>query len=198
MKNFCRFVELEMEQFLLDGIWILNFFSTVQPRVIFTTRRILPAIHKDVLPASQLSMVVYQYVCRCKCRYVGRTSQCLQDRICQHVPKTIHNKTNQERIQPTRKSKINSSTPNCDSAIGTHLLKHPNCALHYNDNQFSILSKARSEFHLAVLESIHIPQANLHCAVKKSLFIGLNYQHNYIGFILFFFRLQITTIILPS
>ena len=98
----------------------------------------------------------YQYVCRCKCRYVGRTSQRLQDRIRQHVPKTICNKTNQERIQPTRKSKINSSTPNCDSTIGTHLLKHPNCALHYNDNQFSILSKARSEFHLAVLESIHI------------------------------------------
>ena len=135
---------------------ILNCFSTVQPRVIFTTRRILPAIHKDVLPASQLSMVVYQYVCRCECRYVGRTSQRLQDRIRQHVPKTIRNKTNQERIQPTRKSKINSFTPNCDSAIGTHLLKHPNCALHYNDNQFSILSKARSEFHLAVLESIHI------------------------------------------
>ena len=85
---------------------ILNCFSTVQPQVIFTTRRILPAIHKDVLPASQLSMVVYQYVCCCECRYVGRTSQRLQDRICQHVPKTIHNKTNQERIQPTRKSKI--------------------------------------------------------------------------------------------
>ena len=67
--------------------------------------------------------------------------------------KTIRNKTNQERIQPAQKSKINSSTPNCDSAIGTYLLKHPNCALHHNDNQFSILSKARSEFHLAVLES---------------------------------------------
>ena len=128
-------------------------------------------------------MVVYQYVCRCECRYVGRTSQRLQVRIRQHVPKTIRNKTNQEKIQPTRKSKIKSSTPNCDSAIGTHLLKHPNCALHYNDNQFSILSKARSEFHLALLESIHTqPQANLHCAVKKSSFIGLNYQDNYIGF----------------
>ena len=51
---------------------ILNCFPTVQPRVIFTTRRILPAIHKDVLPASQLSMVIYQYVCRCECRYMGR------------------------------------------------------------------------------------------------------------------------------
>ena len=95
-------------------------------------------------------------MCCCECQDLGRTYQHLQDRICQHVPKTICNKTNQERIQPMRKSKINSSTNNCDSAIGTHLLKHPNCALHYNDDQFSILSKARSEFYLAVLESIHI------------------------------------------
>ena len=101
-------------------------------------------------------MVVHPYVRCCECRFVGRTSQRLQDRIRQHVPKTIRNKTNQEKIQPTRKSKINSSTPNCDSAITTHLLKHPNCALHYNDDQFSILSKARSKLHLAVLESIHI------------------------------------------
>ena len=34
---------------------ILNCFSTVQPRVIFSIQRILPAIHKDVLPASQQS-----------------------------------------------------------------------------------------------------------------------------------------------
>ena len=77
---------------------ILNCFLRVQPRVIFSTRRILPAIHKDVLPASQQSMVVHQFVCRCKCRYVGRTAPRLQDKIRQHVPKTIRNKTDQERI----------------------------------------------------------------------------------------------------
>ena len=149
-------MDFTIEKIYFLAVQYILYHSLITLKIIFTTRRILTAIHKDVLPASQLSMVVYQYVCRCECRYVGRTSQRLQDRIRQHVPKTIHNKTNQERIQPTRKSKINSSTPNCDSAIGTHLLKHPNCALHYNDNQFSILSKARSEFHLAVLESIHI------------------------------------------
>ena len=50
-------------------------YQAVVPRIIFTTRKILPAIHKDVLPSLQQSMVVYQYVCRCDCRYVGRTSQ---------------------------------------------------------------------------------------------------------------------------
>ena len=49
-------------------------YQSVEPRIIFTTRKILPAIHKDVLPSLQQSMVVYQYVCRCDCRYVGRTS----------------------------------------------------------------------------------------------------------------------------
>ena len=55
-------------------------YQAVEPRVIFT-RKILPAIHKDVLPSFQQSMVIYQYVCHCDCRYVGRTSQRLQDRI---------------------------------------------------------------------------------------------------------------------
>ena len=64
-------------------------YQAVEPRIIFTTRKILPAIHKDVLPSLQQSMVVYQYVCRCDCRYVGRTSQRLQDRINQHIPRCI-------------------------------------------------------------------------------------------------------------
>ena len=42
-------------------------YQAVEPRIIFTTRKILPAIHKDVLPSLQQSMVVYQYVCRCDC-----------------------------------------------------------------------------------------------------------------------------------
>ena len=55
---------------------------------IFSTRRILPAIHKDVLPTFQQSNVVYEYLCHCDRRYLVRTSQRLQDRIRQHVPKS--------------------------------------------------------------------------------------------------------------
>ena len=49
---------------------INNCFGAVQPRVIFSTRQILPAIHKDVLPTFQQSNVVYEYVCHCDSRYV--------------------------------------------------------------------------------------------------------------------------------
>ena len=38
-------------------------YGAVDPRVIFSTKKILPAVHKDVLPTTQQSMIVYQYVC---------------------------------------------------------------------------------------------------------------------------------------
>ena len=47
----------------------------VEPRIIFTTRKILPAIHKDVLSSLQQSMVVYQYVCCCDCGGGGGTTR---------------------------------------------------------------------------------------------------------------------------
>ena len=46
---------------------VKNCFSAVEPRVIFQTRNILPSIHKDAVPTTQQSLVVYQYVCRCDC-----------------------------------------------------------------------------------------------------------------------------------
>ena len=70
---------------------VQNCFRAVDPRVIFQTRKILPSIYKDAVPITHQSMVVYQYVCRCDCRYVGRTSLRLQDRINQHIPKPIRN-----------------------------------------------------------------------------------------------------------
>ena len=132
---------------------INNCFGAVQPRVVFSTR---PAIHKDVLPAFQQSNVVYEYVCHCDSRNVGQTSQRLQDRIHQHVPKSIRNRTSKERKQPERPEKLANSISHCNSAIGNHLLHNQKCASHYKDNQIFILSEARSDFHLSVLESIFI------------------------------------------
>ena len=107
-------------------------------------------------------------MCHCDSRYVGRTSQRLQDRIRQHVPRSIWNRIGQgkqpeeerehkqERKQPERLGKPTNLTPHCDSATVNHLLHKPKCASQCNDNQFFILFKARSNFHLSVLESIFI------------------------------------------
>jgi len=111
-------------------------YSTVQLRIIFSTKKILPAIYKDHVPTTQQCMVVYQYVCRCDCRFVDRTSLRLQDRINQHIPKSILNNQKPTKILPKRncKEKINTTNPpQSDSAIGLYLLQNKQCANNYND-----------------------------------------------------------------
>ena len=81
---------------------VQNSFSAVKPRVIFQTRKILPSIHKDAVPTTQRSLVEYQYVCRCDCRYISRTSFSLQERITQHIPKSIRNKEKPTKFLPRR------------------------------------------------------------------------------------------------
>ena len=63
-------------------------FFYVKPHAIFNTRQLLPAIKKDVLPSHHHSNVIYQFVCHCDSRYVGRTSQRLEERIKQHIPRS--------------------------------------------------------------------------------------------------------------
>jgi len=63
-------------------------FFSVEPRVVFMTRQLLPATKKDVLPSHHQSNVIYHFVCHCDSRYVGRTSQRLEERIKQHIPKS--------------------------------------------------------------------------------------------------------------
>ena len=62
-------------------------YFAVEPRVVFTTRQLLSPTKKDVLPSHHCSNLVYLFVCHCDSRYVGRTSQRLQERIKQHIPK---------------------------------------------------------------------------------------------------------------
>ena len=64
-------------------------YFAVEPCIVYTTRQLLPVAKKDVLPAFHQSNIVYQFLCHCNSRYVGHTFQRLQQRIKQHVPKTI-------------------------------------------------------------------------------------------------------------
>ena len=60
--------------------------GSVSTRLVFTSKHMLPVARKDVLPTTQKSFVIYEYKCHCDSRYVGRTSQRLQDCIKLHVP----------------------------------------------------------------------------------------------------------------
>jgi len=106
-------------------------FFSVEPRAVFTTRQLLPAAKKDVLPSHHQSNVICQFVCHCNSRYVGRTSQHLKERIKQHIPKSITNHTNPRIRQSLPHPGKATSPPQVhQSAIGQHLLDNAQCALH--------------------------------------------------------------------
>ena len=140
-------------------------YGSVSTRLVFTSTRMLPVARKDVLPATQKSSVIYKYKCHCDSRYVGRTSQRLQDRIKQHVPQWLRQQlTRPRRSQPHRSCKRKDTKPDCDSAIGQDLSENDQCTLNYNNKRFSILAAARSSFHLNLLEAAYI---KARCAVLR-------------------------------
>ena len=113
-------------------------YGSVSTRLVFTSKRMLPVARKNVLSITQKSLVIYEYKCHCNSRYVGRTSQQLQDRIKQHVPQWLR----QQLIRPRRSQlhrwcKRNDTKPNCDSATGQHLLENDQSALNYDNKRFA-------------------------------------------------------------
>ena len=129
-------------------------------------------------PTTQQSLVVYQQVCRCDCRYVGRTSLRLQERITQRIPKSIRNKEKPTKVLSRRncKAKTPLNQLECDSAIGLHLLQNPDCAAQYHERQFSILAKAKTQFYIFNFVEWPIRLRSPHC--KAARLAGLRWYLN--------------------
>ena len=144
-----------------------------EPRVIFNTQQLLPAIKKDMLPSHHHSNVIYWFVCHCNSRYVGRMSQHLEERIKQHVPRSIANPPalpNGQSLSCSCKANIHPQQFH-ESSISQHLLDNAQCALHYSNKKFSILAQGRSSFHLSALEVTFIKSLTpLLCKQKEFIY----------------------------
>ena len=154
--------------------------SRVKRWKVYTTRQLLPAAKNDVLPALHQSNMIYQFLCHCDSRYVGRTSQRIQLRIKQHVPKTIL----QEHIPQGRSTLARSCKPirsfkaeTSYSAIGQHLLQNPTCTREYNDNKFFIFARGRTSFHLSTLEATYIKTLKPNLCKQSEFVYGLKITH---------------------
>ena len=115
-------------------------YPTTKPTVCFTTTHAFRKTPKEALPAFTKSYVIYQYTCSCAETYVGKTTQRLSERIKQHIPPNI----------ATRKSN------QADSAILAHLRNKPACVPTNAQELFRILARARSSYHLDILEAMYI------------------------------------------
>ena len=133
-------VSMKFEKYITSAV--KRCFFSVEPRVIFTTRQLLPTTKKDVLPSNHHRNVIYQFVCHCDSRYVGRRYQRLEEQIKQHVPRSIANHPASHNIQSLCRSCKANICPQQfqESAIGQHHLDNAECALHYNNDKFSILA----------------------------------------------------------
>ena len=128
------------------------------------------------------SNIVNQFLCHCDSRYVGRTSQRLQQKIKQHVPKTIF----QELISQERSTLARSSKPirsfkaeTFFSAIGQHHLQNPTCAREYNDNKLSVLTRGRTSFHLSTLEATYIKTSKPNLCKHMKFVYGVKITHQF-------------------
>ena len=129
---------------------------------------------KGCVPALLLSNIVNNFSCHCDSRYVGRTSQQLDDRIRQHVPKfiTTGQIPNSHNIS-TRSGKSSASVMFSESAIGHHLLDNPICAQNYTDKKFTTLSFGRSSLHLCALEAVYIKSCKPNLCRQKEFVCNL-------------------------
>ena len=155
-------------------------FSFVEPLVVYSTKKLLFFTNKNVLPALQKSNMIYQFLCHCDSRYVGRTFQRLLDKFKQHTPKSVcFCSSLQKRLFPTcwckSSSQTNSQSSASDSAIGVFLLQNSVCAQRHDDSRFSILVQGCSPFHLFALEATFIKTSNpALCQQKEFVYILKN------------------------
>ena len=134
------------------------------------------------------ALVIYEYMCHCDSRYVGRTTQRLQERINQHPPKAIRQRTTPTQVQRTHRSQPTRTQPNrkckaksysqlepeSDSAFGQHLLESNQSAHNYSDSWLKFLTTACFQFHLSLLEVVYISGKNQICASKNSSYLPFN------------------------
>ena len=98
-------------------------------------------LKKDSVHTTQKCCVVYEFLCRCEARYVGRTTLRLADRIKQHVPTSIRKNSYTVREQPPRISRKKNSKINGVTAIGQQLVTNPECAKAYADDNFRVIGQ---------------------------------------------------------
>ena len=128
------------------------YFFAVELRIVYTTRQLLSATNKDMLPASHHSNVVYRFLRHCDNRNVNLTFQRLQQRI-KHVPKSILQRhTPHDRRCPSRSSQSNWNPPEASySTIAQHCV-HSNTI---ENTPFSSTGPRLSIFPLLKPHTVH-------------------------------------------
>ena len=162
-----------------------NAVPTCKPICCFTSRQMFSTSKKDVLPAEKISNVIYLFTCECGHRYVGKTTQRMEERVKQHVPNELvkhvaqpdGNVTLRRRPGRPRKS-AGEQKPDTggiagaksDTSITKHLKASRAClqaVCRDHMSRFRIVARGRSKAHLNSLEAIFIARTKPELCVQK-------------------------------
>ena len=162
---------------------VSNAFPALRLFCCFSSRFAFSTTNKDVLPVHNLSNIIYSFTCDCERRYTGKTTQRLMERVKQHIPASLTNAALTLRslqpgdgvtsLPPPQQQLLAQSLldSRSDSAITRHLKSHHNCLRAVCGpnmlDHFSILSRARNQFHLDVLEAVYIKVHNPELCQQK-------------------------------
>ena len=132
-------------------------FPAVNPRFIFSTKRIPVRPLKDPVPTLGRSHVIYKFVCDCGCSYVGRTERCVSTRIKEHLPRWL-----QTGKKGTPSSSICKHAVDCDDFTGRLFSSY-----------FSILASSSFSSSLRILEALFIHHQKPSLCVQKDFVYSL-------------------------
>ena len=130
--------------------------APVKPFVTFATSRVPVASPKDKLTASAQCKVIYQFVCSCGCKYIGRTARSLGDRAKEHIPKWLLD----GKDAPPRAKTLP------ESAIARHLLTN-GCDRTAARDRFKAIFRSASKRLLCVIEALAIKARTPDLCVQK-------------------------------
>ena len=160
--RFCKFInkttahQVEQRRQKID-VTIVTACPTIRPIISFNIRHTFRSGHKDILPTTSESHVVFKFECCCEKQYVDKTTEVLSERISQHVPNKL------VEAGPTTTRKVGKK----DSAITKHLSESPACLQGDPRQRFTILSQARDQLHLDFLEAIFIRRIKPDLCIQK-------------------------------
>ncbi len=157
---------------------ITKSFGGANPRLVFSTRKVLPSTCKDCIPITQKVWLFTNFqAVRCQVRRSHFLEIKRQDeKVCSYFILTFTNTIFDKGGKPLRNAR-QLPTLKHDIAIGQHLLDHLECAEHYC---LQIIGRARSLFHLSVCESAHIKPKGRFCVDRKCLFSHLDSSINFL------------------
>ena len=132
-------------------------FKAIEPKFLFTTRKLPVRPLKDQLPLSCASNLVYRFTCDCGSSYVGRTVRRLSKRVDEHLPTWAM----QKKTRPRSKAEPSS-------AVTRHICACPQFhASMTKISFFDCVAKARHPLLLPYLEATYIAAMKPSLCVQK-------------------------------